>query len=341
MLNKIVIRCVFVFIMVHYGFAAYAADDVRPDSVMRLQADGFLRSMPTGLQQLQSSAIVKAISGDTGDLERVRESRNTVQQISENVTARMLSTDYRLYEHKDRVDRLQPLLIYFHGGGWTFGSINSCARFCNAMAATGEVKVLAVDYRLAPEHPFPAGLDDCSAALDYAIDNASSLNIDPERITVGGDSSGGNLAIALALSACRPGVPESLLLFYPVTKAFADGSASWLTYGSGYGLDAEIMEVFNSAYTIGSDQRDCRISVGLCDSQTLSELPRTLLVAAGRDILSDQGKEFAQKSCGRVKRVEFPEAVHLFITVAGQDCAFDKAVALSLSFITDVCSGID
>ena len=96
-------------------------------------------------------------------------------------------------------DRPLPLLIYLHGGGWTFGSINSCARFCNAIASSGKIKVLAVDYRLAPEHPYPAGLDDCCDAVEFAIDNATTLGIDADKISVGGDSSGGNLSIATAI----------------------------------------------------------------------------------------------------------------------------------------------
>lgn len=226
------------------------------------------------------------------------------------------------------------MLVYFHGGGWTFGSLNSCARFCDAVAAMGGVKVLAVDYRLAPEHPFPCGLHDCCDAVAYARDNASLLGIDASRISAGGDSSGGNLALAVALSdECR-GALESLVLFYPVTKAFADGSESWRKYGSGYGLDADLMEAFNRAYLGGTDSENHAVSVGLCSGEQLRRLPRTLLVAAGRDILRDQGCELAEKSGGRIERVEFPDAVHLFITVPGQDEAFRKAVDLTYEFIT-------
>jgi acetyl esterase len=132
---------------------------------------------------------------------------------------------------------------------------------------------------------------------------------------------------------CR-GALESLVLFYPVTKAFADGSGSWRKYGSGYGLDADLMEAFNRAYLGGTDSENHAVSVGLCSGEQLRRLPRTLLVAAGRDILRDQGCELAEKSGGRIERVEFPDAVHLFITVPGQDEAFRKAVDLTYEFIT-------
>lgn len=305
---------------------------------MRQQADSFLRAMPADLQQRQTTAIRKAIDGDNSLLMAVRNARNAQPQISENVVISMVSPTLRLYAPKDSERHRLPLLIYLHGGGWTFGSLNSCGRFCNAIAATGKIKVLAVDYRLAPEHPFPQGLEDCIAALTFAHNHAEQLGIIPHHITVGGDSSGGNLALATTLSASCKGMVESLVLFYPVTKAFADGSASWKRYGTGYGLDAEIMDAFNKAYTQKTDATLPQISMGLCDQKTLRHLPRTLLVAAGRDILCDQGLEFAQKANGRVERKEYTEAVHLFITVPGQDAAFQQAVTDATDFILKGCS---
>lgn len=320
------------------AFAATALSCFAQDDVMRSQADEFLKNMPSGLQRSQTSAVMSAIGGDNTALEAVRHSRNAVPKISENVAVRSISPTLRLYEPKLAEDGVKlPLLIYFHGGGWTFGSLNSCARFCDAMAATGKMKVLAVDYRLAPEHPFPCGLDDCKAAIKYAYSSADTLNIDEASITVGGDSSGGNLAIASALSSECRGLVKSLVVFYPVTKAFADGSASWEKYGSGYALDAELMNVFNKAYIGNSPAGNPLVDVGLNSADVLKvNLPPTLLIAAGRDILCDQGAEFAQKAGGNVvTRIEFHGAVHLFITVPGQDEAFSRAVALATDFITN------
>ena len=301
---------------------------------MRKQADAFLRHTPAGLQHYQVLAIREAIDGDNASLMAVRNSRNGQPPISDNVETRMLRDSLRLYEPKCCKDNVLPLLIYLHGGGWTFGSINSCGRFCDAMASTGKLKVMALNYRLAPEHPFPEGLEDCIRAVEYAIENAQLLGIDAKRITIGGDSSGGNLAIAAALSGRCKGKIESLILFYPVVKAFDDKSESWKLYGKGYGLDAEIMEAFNKAYTQKADARNDSISVGLCSDEKLNRLPRTLLVAAGRDILRDQGKEFARRMGNKATRIEYKDAVHLFITVAGQDEAFCKAVNHATAFIT-------
>ena len=301
--------------------------------LMRTQADAFLRNMPSDLQHKQTLAILKAIDGDNSALMAVRNSRNTQPEYSDNVETRMLTETMRIYEPKKRQHKQLPVLLYLHGGGWTFGSINSCGRFCNALAASGAIRVIALDYRLAPEYPYPAGLNDCIGAVKYIINHADELQIDTSRITIGGDSSGGNLALATALSeACR-GKIESLLLFYPVTKAFDDGSDSWRLYGQGFGLDAEIMEAFNRAYTINADARSTTISVGLCSDAELRNLPRTMIIAAERDILRDQGKELAKRMHGKAQRIEYEGAVHLFITVPGQDAAFDRAVRDASTFI--------
>ena len=134
-----------------------------------------------------------------------------------------------------------PLLIYFHGGGWTIGSINSCSRFCG-YGGNG-IAVLAVDYRLAPEHGYPEGLDDCMAAVDTA-----AANLD-----------GGSVAAFLWGRQLRrqPGdchsnefsadTFKSMVAFYPVTKAYADNSSSWKEFGDGFGLDSGLMEAFNEA----------------------------------------------------------------------------------------------
>ena len=202
------------------------------------------------------------------------------------------------------------------------------------MAASGKMRVVALDYRLAPEHPYPEGLHDCVDAVKYLVEHAEELLIDTCRITIGGDSSGGNLALATALSdACHDQV-ESLLLFYPVTKAFDDGSVSWQEYGKGFGLDAEVMDASNRAYTLHADARQTNISVGLSSDATLQKLPRTLLIAAERDILRDQGKELAEWMGQKARRIEYEGAVHLFITVPGQEAAFQRAVADAIAFIT-------
>ena len=153
-------------------------------------------------------------------------------------------------------------------------------------------------------------------------------------ISVGGDSSGGNLAIATAMS-----FPEStfnsLIIFYPVTKAYADGSSSWKQFGKGFGLDSELMDAFNDAYT--SDPHNPLVSPAEASDSVLSKLPPTLLVAAERDILRCQGADFADRLAHlgvERKYVLIPGSVHLFITVAGQPTAFSRSVKESSGFIS-------
>ncbi len=154
------IKIVLISVLAAIGCKVCNADGLR-DRLMREQADSFLRAMPDSLQYRQAMAVSRAISGDLTDLVAVRSSRDRHPAVSENVRTRELSPVLRLYEPVSDDGGPLPLLIYLHGGGWTFGSINSCGRFCDAMAATGKMKVMAVEYRLAPENPYPCGYLDC------------------------------------------------------------------------------------------------------------------------------------------------------------------------------------
>ena len=305
----------------------------------RVEADVFLKNMPDSLQSIQTRAIRKAMAGDSKELQLVRKSRNSSAEMPKNVIAEYITPNLRLYKPIGKnVDRL-PLLVYFHGGGWTFGSINSCSKFCANLVSKGNAMVLAVDYRLAPEHPFPQGLEDCCNAVMFAVENADKWGGDSDCISLGGDSSGGNLAIATALKLQKT-MPDmklrSLVLFYPVVSAWIDKTDSWNKYGEGFGLDSELMNAFNRAYA-GNDYRNPLISVSLADDKSLKKLPPTLLIAADRDILKDQGEKFCDKlkTLGvDVTRKELSGTVHLFITVPGQNSAFQEAVSISSDFLS-------
>ena len=298
------------------------------------EADDFLRGKPADAQLMQAQAIRRAIEGDPESLSAVRHARRPAVQLPDGVTAADLQGKYRLYRAKSAAGKVLPLLVYLHGGGWTFGSIQSCAAFCGALAADGRVAVLAVEYRLAPEHPYPAALDDVSAALRFARENAAKLGVDPGRISAGGDSSGGNLAIAASLR--HPGELRSLVLFYPVTKAWNDGSESWRKYPHAL-FGGEVMEAFDAAYCGKHDPHDPLISPACASDAALRSLPPMLLVAADRDILRDQGREFFDRAAAANEKfcryVRLPGSVHLFITVPGQPSAFRDAVELTADFL--------
>jgi putative alpha/beta hydrolase R526 len=311
------------------------------------EADDFIDEINDGRQDRQSDAIYHAIQGQPAELIELRNSRNTATNLSDKVERKDFygegasrSVAMRLYRPFTHKSCKLPLLIYFHGGGWTIGSLNSCAKFCDVLAASEEAIVLAVDYSLAPEKSYPHGLLDCVSAVEYAFSHADEWGSSPDMVSVGGDSSGANLALATAMylkddSSIKNRI-KSLVLFYPVVKAYPDGLPSWKKFSRGYGLDARLMEAFNKAYVAGGDAKDPLISPGDASDDKLKGLPPMLLIGAERDILVDQGKEFYDrvKKAGKdMERIEFPGAVHLFITVPGQATAFSKAVELTAKFL--------
>ncbi len=141
------------------------------------EADDFIDDIPEGQSDRQADAILHALSGSGAELEAVRQSRNGLPNYSEDVVVRDITPidgsargiAMRLYRAKSSEGETLPLLVYFHGGGWCFGSLNSCASYCDTLAAKGDVAVLAVEYSLAPENPFPRGLSDCISAVEYAF----------------------------------------------------------------------------------------------------------------------------------------------------------------------------
>ena len=320
---------------------------IRQIETYEVEADRFLKNMPVGLQDRQCVAIREAMAGDNAALEAVRNGRNAKIPLSDKVAVKELSSQLRLYVPNDKKHETLPLLVYLHGGGWTFGSINSCARYCSELAATGEVMVLAVNYRLAPEYPYPCGLQDVVAAIEYAYAHAVEWGSASHLVSVGGDSSGGNLALSATLYLLRENksLPHSLVLYYPVVSAWNDQSDSWKKYGTDKALDGVIMEAFNEAYCAGVNQSihenahsNALISPSVATDEELSRLPKILLTAAERDILCDQGKLFAERlhSLGvNIHRHVYSGSVHLFITVPGQEKAFRDAIKTATDFLRE------
>lgn len=345
---KVVDHAVVIAVLMMALSPAYDAT-AQPDcSKMRNEAFEFIRGMPADLQGLQELAVRMAMAGDVAALEVVRNSRNKVAELPEDVSAMDIEGKYRLYMPAQISRRQLPVLIYLHGGGWCFGSINSCARFCSEFVKASGIAVLAVDYPLAPECPYPAALGCCMEAVNFVYDNAAQYNLDKYRISIGGDSAGGNLALATALGMVVAGgnsdkthAPclDSLILFYPVVKAWNDNSDSWQKYGNGYGLDSGIMEAFNEAYIGENDPASPLISPFCAEAVYLAQLPPVLIVNADHDILRDQGADMyaALVHAGvRAYRKVLPGTTHLFITVPGQSTAFREAVRLSAEFIRNL-----
>jgi acetyl esterase len=188
-----------------------------------------------------------------------------------------------------------PLLVYFHGGGWVIGDLDTHDDPCRFLAAHADVRVLSVDYRLAPEHPFPAAAEDALAAYAWAVANAEQLGADPGRIGVGGDSAGGNLAAAACLTAREAGVPAPAmqLLIYPVAET-GGRSRSRQTFAEGFLLTRGDMDWFEERYLPpGVDRGDPRVA--LIEAEDLSGLPPAYIATAGFDPLRDEGEELARR----------------------------------------------
>jgi acetyl esterase len=186
-----------------------------------------------------------------------------------------------------------PLLVYLHGGGWVVGDLDTHDQPCRFLAQEAGVRVLSVDYRLAPEHPFPAGLEDTVAALRFAIEEADRFDADPARVAVGGDSAGGNLAAAAArLLALEDGpVPAFQLLIYPVTD-LSRKRASYDLFSDGFFLTARQMDWYRDHYlTDQSATADPRVSPVLASN--LAGVPPAHVVTAGFDVLRDEGEDYA------------------------------------------------
>ena len=208
-----------------------------------------------------------------------------------------------------------PLLVYFHGGGWVIGDLDTHDVLCRQLANAAGVAVLSVDYRLGPEHRFPAAVDDCIAATRYARREAAALGIDAARIAVGGDSAGGNLAAVAAIAARDEGAPLAYqLLIYPATdmRALAPSHRS---NGQGYLLTADSIAYYRGHYIEDeADWSDWRASPLLAPD--LARLPPALVLTAGYDPLRDEGRQYADAlsaAGNRVQYVCFERQIHGFV----------------------------
>jgi acetyl esterase len=214
--------------------------------------------------------------------------------------------------------RPRPLTVFLHGGGFAVGDLDTHDEPCRLLCRNGDTHVLSVDYRLAPEHPFPAALDDTLTALQWAQANAGSLGADPTRVALGGDSAGGNLtAVASRLAARERRPPVAQLLIYPATDSETPRPSQAL-FGHGYLLDQRDREAFSGLYLCGTglSGTDPRVSPLLAED--LGELPPALVVIAGFDILRDEGDAYAEalRAAGTsVRTIREPGLSHAFLNM--------------------------
>jgi len=211
-----------------------------------------------------------------------------------------------------------PVLVYFHGGGWVIGDLDTHDTLCRELANGAGCAVVAVDYRMAPEHRFPAAVDDCIAATRWVRRQADELRLDAARLAVGGDSAGGNLAAVVSIAAREAGdLPIAYqLLIYPATDQHRN-APSHTTNGEGYLLTRDTMDYFTGHYiTDRAQHADWRASPLL--HPDLSTLPPALVLTAGYDPLRDEGAAYAERltaAGNHATYVCFERQIHGFITM--------------------------
>ncbi len=217
-----------------------------------------------------------------------------------------------------RRDEVLPAIVYFHGGGWVIGDLDTHDVVCRTLCNAARCAVFSVEYRKAPEAPFPAAVEDCFAALCFVCSSSKSLGINARQIAVGGDSAGGNLATVVALMARDAGGPalSYQLLIYPATDQRM-GHPSIEGNGEGYLLTKHSMRYFRGHYLPREgDWQDWRASPMLATS--LAKLPPAFVITAGYDPLLDEGRAYAERLAKEGVATEYrnyADMVHGFVTM--------------------------
>lgn len=235
-----------------------------------------------------------------------------------------------------------PMLVYFHGGGWVLGDLETHDAPCRALANAAGCIVVAVDYRLAPEHKFPAAAEDCYAVTKWVVLNAAALGGDPTRIAVGGDSAGGNLAAAVTLMARDRGAPSFTyqLLVYPVTD-YAFTTASYQENADGYFLTKGLMQWFWNHYLPTEADGQNLYASPLRDTREAEKLPPVLVITAEFDPLRDEGEAYAarlRKAGVPVVLTRYNGMIHGFFSLGtvleqGKKAMAEAAAGLRAAFV--------
>ena len=237
----------------------------------------------------------------------------------------------RVYHpHAAQSQAALPGLVYLHGGGWTVGDLDTHDVLCRSLCLQADIVVVSVDYRMGPEHKFPAAYDDTVAAFNWTVAHAASLGIDASRIAIGGDSAGGNLSAAACLGLRGQAVqPAFQLLIYPATIMWQD-TASYHANGKGYMLTQESIAYYTENYLRNrEDAKDWRASPQLAESH--AGLAPAFVMTAGFDPLRDEGLMYANalsKAGVSAQYICFERQIHGFITMGRVMQEANTAVSL-------------
>lgn len=307
-------------------------------AVASQEARRFIESLPPDFAQTQLDALDKAVAGNSAKLNAVREGRKTPTEVRDDlymleIRKKFGETDskIRLYLPKNPEGDM-AVVVYYHGGGWCINSVESCARICQDIAEKDNAIVISPDYRLAPEHPFPAANLDAIETLDWALANAEKFGGNPRRIFTAGDSAGGHLAAVAALS--RPKAVRGAILIYPALDLTEKKRPSRELFAKGFCLNGDLMDKFTAAYVPSAEQRATPEASPIFADKT--DFPDALVISSQCDILRDEAEEFARELDAAKRSVRYvcvEGATHLFITQKGMDKAYARALAEISDFI--------
>ena len=246
----------------------------------------------------------------------------------------------RLYRGLATPEPTSPALLFLHGGGWVMGDLDSHDGVCRRLANLAACQVIAVDYRLAPEHRFPAAVDDAATALAWLAGNAAALGVDRARIAVGGDSAGGNLAAVLAIMGRDGAAPAAMfqLLLYPAVD-LTMASASYARVTEGLPLTAATMRYFIDHYAPDAGQRlDWRASP--LRAERLAGTPPALVLTVTHDPLADEGRAYADRLEAegvRVTALHLADQIHGMLTMGRVIAAGDAVLQYAATALRDAC----
>ena len=291
-----------------------------------IERDG--RTMSPAMQMILYILEKRRITKDIENIgaQKIRDFYDTTAGLLQKRPPRMKTVDHQidLGDDQMRIREYIPKnfkendhsMLYFHGGGFSIGSIRTHDPVCKFLSEMLGWKIFSVEYRLAPEHRFPVPLEDCDKSMDWLIENAEQFEIDINKIAVGGDSAGGNLAACLCIKRIEEGKiqPERQILFYPAVDTGGEHE-SIKTFTDGYFLlTKELLEWFGNNYLDESDHTN--IYAAPMNYDKLDLVPPALIITAGFDPLRDEGKAYAeilQKNGVKVDYKEYPSLIHGFL----------------------------
>jgi acetyl esterase len=270
-----------------------------------------------------------------------------VAQVETRVIPGPVQIPVRVYRPSLAMDL--PVLMFFHGGGFVICNLDTHDRACRSLANASGCVVVSVDYRLAPEHKFPAAAEDAYSATRYVAEHAGEFGIDPSRIAVAGDSAGGNLATVVAMMARDRGGPalKFQLLIYPVTDFTEHATESEREYGQGYFLDTELMDWFANQYFATEADRHLPYASPLRASD-VRHLPPAMIITGECDPLRDQGEAYAEqlRNAGvAVVLKRYEGMIHPFVSLAGildagRDAIKESAAAMRQALNVTAPAGV-